>query len=185
MKIQSVCDRYRTKLNRRIWEMTGLWEMGLAEIRPVSRVFRKLMDKELAIKDSDRCCLNLHRKWTFAALISLPKSYTMGSVCLHPQNPTHSQASWLNPHYLLCCEWLPSLTLTFGNAFLAVRFVSFLYCNWNSLSMVPQATLGHCLPWSNHDSECHYPSTTNVTWTSVHVFIKVVLDFLTTKSSEQ
>ena len=115
--------------------MTGSWEMGFAEMRPVSRVFRKLMDKELAIKDSDRHCLNLHRKWTFAALISLPKSYTMGSVCLHPQNPTHSQASWLNPHSLLCCEWLPSLTLTFGNAFLAVRFVSFLFCNWNSLSI--------------------------------------------------
>ena len=62
------------------------------------------MDKELAIKDSDRHCLNLHRKWTFAALISLPKSYTMGSVCLHPQNPTHSQAQTAT-FYLLSNHW--------------------------------------------------------------------------------
>lgn len=100
-----------------------------------------------------------------------------------PSNPTGSQASWLNPHYLLCCEWLPSLT--FGNAFLAFGFASFLYYNWNSLSMLPQATLDSHLPWSNRNPGCCYPGPTNVTWTSVGIFNKVALAFLTANSSNQ
>lgn len=97
MKIPSVCDRYRTKLNRRIWEMTGLFEKWGLEIRPVSRVFRKLMDKELAIKDSDRCCLNLHRKWTFAALISAQILHHGLCLSSSPEPNSLTGLSWLNP----------------------------------------------------------------------------------------
>lgn len=107
MKIPSVCDRYRTKLNKRIWEMTGPWEMGFAEMRSVSRVFRKLMDKELAIKDSDRRCLNLHRKWTFAALLSLPKSYTMGSVFMPRIQLTHRPPGSIPITYFVVNGFLP------------------------------------------------------------------------------
>lgn len=105
--------------------------MGLVEIRPVSRVFRKLMDKELAIKDSDRCCLNLHRKMDLCWPSYFCPNPTPWALFVFTSEP-NSLTGLLAQSPLLTLLWMASfLTLTFGNAFQQLGFVSFLYCNWN------------------------------------------------------
>ena len=122
MKTLSMRGRCRPKLNKRIWEMTEPWEMGFAGIKLVSRGFRKLMDKELAIKEEGWSCLDLHRKWTFAALISLPKSCTMCSICLHAQQPNWL-TGLLTQSPLLTVLWLASfLGADFWESFPSIWF---------------------------------------------------------------
>lgn len=96
--------------------------------------------------------------------------------------PTHSQASWIGSCYFLSCECLPHLTLTFRDTFLAVRFFSFSYYNQNSPAMLPQMTL------VNHVQSqvgAYYSDFTNVTQTSICIFVKLVLAFVTTKPLNQ